>query len=183
MSRIGKKSIPVPAEVEIKIKNHLISVRGPKGELSQALPLFLKVEEKNNELKLSVKNPQAKHERALWGTFARLIANMIIGVTKGFEKKLEMVGVGYRAQVSGHKLIFNIGFSHPIEFLIPENIEAKVEKTVVIINGIDKQLVGEVAAQIRRLRKPEPYKGRGIRYAGEIIRRKAGKKVATTTGA
>ncbi len=181
MSRVGKKPIPIPAGVEIKITARDILIHGPKGELTQSLPGFLKIEKKDNKLMVSVKNPQVKNERSLWGTIARLISNMIVGVSRGFEKKLELIGVGYRVQASDNKLTLNIGFSHPVEFLIPGGIEAKVEKNIITISGIDKQLVGEVAAQIRRLRKPEPYKGKGIRYVDEVVRIKAGKKVAATT--
>lgn len=182
MSRIGKKFISIPESVEIKIQDQQVLVKGPKGELKQFLPDFVKIEIKNNQLKVLVEKPAEKKQRACWGTFASLISNMVQGVTKGFEKKLELVGIGYRAKREGDKLILNIGFSHPVEFLISENIEAKVEQNTIILQGIDKQLVGEVAAQIRKLKKPEPYKGKGIRYAGEVVRRKAGKKVATTTG-
>lgn len=178
MSRVGKKIISVPEKVEIKIQDQEILVKGPKGELKQFLPDFVKIEIKDNQLKVLVEKPEEKKQRACWGTFARLIFNMIQGVTQGFEKKLELVGVGYKAEKQGDKIILNVGFSHQIEYLIPENIEAKVEKRTIIIRGIDKQLVGETAAQIRKFKKPEPYKGKGIRYSDEIVRRKAGKKVA-----
>ncbi|MBL7141731.1 50S ribosomal protein L6 [Patescibacteria group bacterium] len=181
MSRIGKKPVSIPENVEIKIQDQQVLVKGPKGELKQDFPSFLKIEIKHNQLKVSVKNPESKKERSLWGTFARLISNMVQGVTQGFEKKLELVGVGYRAKISGDKLILDIGFSHSVEFLIPAKVELKVEQNIITIQGIDKQLVGEVAAQIRRFKKPEPYKGKGIRYVGEIVRRKAGKRVATTS--
>lgn len=180
MSRIGKKIISVPENVEIKVQDQQILVKGPKGKLKQFLPDFVKIEIKDNQLKVLVKNPEEKKQRACWGTFARLISNMIQGVTQGFEKKLELVGVGYRAEKQGDKIILNVGFSHLIEYLIPENIEADVEQRTIIIRGIDKQLVGETAAQIRKFKKPEPYKGKGIKYSDEIIRRKAGKRVAAT---
>ena len=182
MSRIGKRPISIPKGVEIKITENKIIVKGPNGQLEQLLPLPVKVVEENNELKVSVENPLEKKQRSLWGTFQRLISNMVQGVTKKFEKSLELVGVGFRASVSDNKLILNIGFSHPQEFLIPDGIEAKVEKNIIHLNGIDKQLVGETAARIRRLRKPEPYKGKGIRYLGEQIRRKVGKKAAAASG-
>lgn len=180
MSRIGKQPVVIPAGVEIKIDNYLVTVKGPKGELKQTIPDFLKIKIEDNQLKVSVENPKIKQERSSWGTFARLISNMVKGVSEGFEKKLELVGVGYRAQIDGDKLILKLGFSHPVEFLIPSGIEIKVEQNIITINGIDKQLVGESAAQIRRFKKPEPYKGKGIKYIDEIIRRKAGKRATTT---
>ncbi len=176
MSRIGKQPIEIPENVEIKFENDFIIVKGPKGELKQKVHPCLIIEKKDNLIKLSVKNPEKKKERAIWGTFQRIISWMIKGVTKGFEKKLELVGIGYRATVSGNKLILNVGFSHPVEFNLPEGIKAKVEKNIITLEGIDKYLVGETAAQIRRIRKPEPYKGTGIRYFGEVIRRKQIKK-------
>jgi len=180
MSRIGKRPISIPQGIEVKIEKGKILVKGPKGQLEQALPLFVSVIQTDSQLSVSVKNPEDKKQKALWGTFARLISNMIRGAREGFTKKLELIGVGFRASLGGSKLILNIGFSHPVEFLIPSGIEAKIEKNIIHISGVDKQKVGEVAACIRRLRKPEPYKGKGIRYVGEVIRRKVGKKVATT---
>jgi large subunit ribosomal protein L6 len=126
-----------------------------------------------------VKNPEDKDDRSLWGLFRVLINNMVEGVVKGFEKKLEINGVGYKAAVTGRKLILNVGFTHPVEFVIPDQIEIKVEKNLVTIAGVDKQKVGQVAAEIRAIRKPEPYKGKGIKYLEEIIRRKAGKSAKT----
>lgn len=181
MSRIGKQLILIPESVKVKTENNFIYVEGPRGELKQFIPDFLKLEIKDKQLKISVKNPEIKQQRSCWGTFNRLTSNMIQGVTQGFEKKLELVGVGYRAKIGDDKLTLNIGFSHSVEFIIPDNIEIKVEQNIISIQGIDKQLVGEVAAQIRRFKKPEPYKGKGIKYIDEVIRRKAGKKVATTS--
>jgi large subunit ribosomal protein L6 len=178
MSRIGKKMILIPTDVEVKITDQKILIKGPQGSLEQALPDFVKIEIKENELKVLVDNPNNKEQRACWGTIAALIRNMIKGVKDGFEKTLELVGVGYRAELKGDKLILNLGFSHPIEFDLSPKVEAKIEKNSIILKSIDKQLLGETAAQIRRFRKPEPYKGKGIKYAGEIIRRKAGKKVS-----
>lgn len=181
MSRIGKQPILIPDRVEVKLENRNILISGPKGELKQVLPDFVNVEIGDNQLKVSVKDSQIKKQRSSWGTFARLIFNMTIGVSKGFEKKLELVGVGYRAQITDNILKLTIGFSHPVEFLIPKGVEIKVEQNnIIIVSGIDKQLVGEVAAQIRRLRKPEPYKGKGIKYSDEVIRKKAGKKAVAT---
>jgi large subunit ribosomal protein L6 len=181
MSRIGKKPISIPEKTEIKIEDQQISVRGLKGELKQTLPKFLKIEIKENQLNIFVENPEEKNQRSCWGTFNVLISNMIHGVNQGFEKKLELVGVGYRAKTDNDKLILNIGFSHPVEFILPVGIKAIVEQNIITIQGIDKQLVGEIAAQIRKLKKPEPYKGKGIKYIDEIIRRKSGKKAATSS--
>jgi len=178
MSRIGKKIISIPENVEIKVQDQEILVKGPKGELKQFLSDFVKIEIKDNQLKVLVEKPEEKEQRACWGTFASLIFNMIKGVTEGYEKKLELVGVGYQAEKKGDKIILNVGFSHSIEYSVPKNIDATVEKRIIIIQGIDKQLVGETAAQIRKFKKPEPYKGKGIKYSDEIVRRKAGKKVA-----
>ncbi len=176
MSRIGKQIISVPEAVEIKIEKKKISVKGKRGELEQALPDFLRVVVKDSKLTVGVKNITDKRQKSLWGTMNRLIFNMIEGVTTGFEKKLEMVGIGYRGEVKDDKLILRLGFSHLIEYPIPSGIEIKVEKSFIIITGIDKQKVGDVAATIRRFRKPEPYKGKGVKYVDEVIRRKAGKK-------
>lgn len=180
MSRIGKQPILIPDRVEVKLENRNILISGPKGELKQVLPDFVNVEIGDNQLKVSVNDSQIKKQRSSWGTFARLIFNMTIGVTKGFEKKLELVGVGYRAQITDNILKLTIGFSHPVDFLIPKGVEIKLEQNIIVVSGIDKQLVGEVAAQIRRLRKPEPYKGKGIKYSDEVIRKKAGKKAVAT---
>lgn len=176
MSRVGKQLITIPKEVDIRVEKDSIIVKGPKGELKQAIPFFLNIKIKDNKLSLSVEDKKVKKQRALWGTLARLIFNMIVGVTEGFEKKLELVGVGYKANIEGDKLTLNVGFSHQVDFLIPKQVEAKVNKNIISISGINKQMVGEVAAQIRKIRKPEPYKGKGIKYIDEIIKRKSGKK-------
>ncbi|MBU1136875.1 50S ribosomal protein L6 [Patescibacteria group bacterium] len=186
MSRIGKKTILIPANVEIKISGNEISVKGPKGELFLSLPDELAVSikevgaeaEKIRELTTAVKN-KTKRSPALWGLFRSLIFNMVYGVTSGFEKKLEINGVGYRAIIEGKKLVLNLGLSHPIEIEAPEGIEFKVEKNLITISGADKQLVGQIAAKIRAQKKPEPYKGKGIKYLDEVIRRKSGKKAAS----
>jgi large subunit ribosomal protein L6 len=177
MSRIGKQPIQVPDNVDVKLDKDLIVVKGPKGELSQKLHSDIEVEVKDKEILIKLKG-KVKNT-ALWGTFRSLIANMIEGVTNGFGKKLIFEGVGYKASVSNNKLVLNLGYSHPIEIEAPQGIELKVEKNTIIISGIDKQLVGETAAIIRSKRKPEPYKGKGIRYEDEVIRRKVGKKAAT----
>lgn len=179
MSRIGKKQIMIPKGVDVKIKDNLVSVSGPKGELSFDFRPEVGFEIKDGFINVSVKNAEEKKSRELWGTSRALLANMIMGVINGYEKKLEINGVGYRASVSGKKLILNVGFSHPVEFEIPKNIDIKVDKNIISISGIDKQFVGEIAARIRAIRKPEPYKGKGIKYIDEVIRRKAGKVVKT----
>jgi len=180
MSRIGKQPVIIPEEVDVKYADNIIVVKGPKGELKQAVLPEVKLEISDKEIIVSVERPKLKKQRSYWGLYQRLISNMIIGVTEGFEKKLEMVGVGYKAQVQGKKLILNVAFSHPVEFPIAEGLTITVEKNIITINGIDKQLVGEAAANIRKVRKPEPYKGKGIKYIDEIIRRKAGKKAGAT---
>lgn len=183
MSRIGRKPIKIPSEVKIEIGRGEVGVKGPKGELSQKIHSHVKIKKEGDQLIISVKNPNNRDNRALWGLSRALIANMIKGVTKGFEKKLEIKGVGYKASLQGKKLILNIGFSHPVEFRLPEAIEAKIDKNIITISGLDKQLVGEIAAQIRAMRKPEPYKGKGIKYVDEVIKRKVGKVVKTAEGA
>jgi large subunit ribosomal protein L6 len=178
MSRVGKQSIKIPDGVDVKIDNDFITVKGAKGELKQSLHPDIAVETKDKEI--LVRLVEKAKNRAIWGTFRSLIANMIEGVTKGFEKKLIFEGVGYRASVEGDKLLLNLGFSHPIEIKTPKGIEFKVEKNTIIVSGINKQLVGQVAANIRAKRKPEPYKGKGIRYEDEVIRRKVGKRAVVT---
>jgi large subunit ribosomal protein L6 len=177
MSRIGKKSIEVPDNVEVKISGQNISVKGPKGTLDFSFhwDIILKNDEK--EINVSVKKV-TKQSKALWGLTRVLISNMIVGVTNGFEKQLELQGVGYRMAVQGKKLSMALGFSHPVDVDIPEGLEAKIEKNILSISGIDKQKVGQFAASVRALKKVEPYKGKGFRYVGEIVRKKAGKKAA-----
>ncbi len=162
-------------ETQVKIEDDFIIVKGPKGELKQKLHKSIKVDIDDKEARVTVANPEDKRERALWGLYRSLIKNMAVGVNEGFEKKLEIIGVGYRASVSENKLLLNLGYSHQIAYDLPSGIAAKVEGNVITINGIDKYLVGETAAQIKKMRKPEPYKGKGIKYVGEIIKRKAGK--------
>ncbi|MCX7778977.1 MAG: 50S ribosomal protein L6 [Patescibacteria group bacterium] len=181
MSRIGKKIIEIPQGVEVKIEDDFLVVKGQKGELREKMHPAIVLEIKDKFLQVKLKNPENKKERALWGTFQRIISNMVLGVSQGFEKKLELIGIGYRAEVLGNKLVLNVGFSHPVEFILPKNVEAKVEKNILTLFSIDKQLLGETAAQIRKIRKPEPYKGTGIRYFGELVRKKAGKKAVAAT--
>ncbi len=183
MSRLGKLPIEIPNGTEVKIQDDIVVVKGPKGELSQKINSLAKVEVKDREeggkeAVVSVYKEKEKRSRSMWGLYRQLINNMVKGVNEGFEKKLEINGVGYRASVSGNILTLNVGYSHPVEYKLPEGINAVVEKNVITISGIDKHLVGEVAAEIRKVRKPEPYKGKGIKYIDEVIRRKVGKTAA-----
>ena len=176
MSRIGKKPIPIPQGVKIDIDGARVSAEGPKGKLSQPVPAGLKASIDNGILVIARENEE-RHVRALHGLTRSLVANMVEGVTSGFAKTREIQGVGYRAKLSGKAIDLSLGFSHPVSYAAPEGIEFEVpQPTEIIIRGIDKQLVGETAAQIRRKRPPEPYKGKGIRYAGEQVRRKVGKR-------
>jgi large subunit ribosomal protein L6 len=176
MSRIGKLPIPVPSGVDVKIDGQQISVRGPKGTLAHTIAEPITVERDEDGI-LAVKRPDdERRSRALHGLTRSLVNNLVVGVTEGYEKKLEIHGVGYRVQLKGSDLEFSLGFSHPVKVSPPEGITFAVEApTRFSVQGIDKQLVGEVAANIRKLRKPDPYKGKGVRYAGEKIRRKVGK--------
>ncbi len=179
MSRIGKQPIAIPEGVDVKIDGDFVIIKGPKGELKNKIRPEIKVEIKDKQIILKpVKS--LRDTQALWGTYRSLIANMTQGVTKGFEKKLEIEGVGYKANLEGKDLILNLGYSHSIKIKAPEGIELKVEKNVITVSGTDKQLVGQIAAEIRSKRKPEPYKGKGIRYQGEVVRRKTGKKAVGT---
>lgn len=175
MSRIGKQPVNIPENVQVKIDSGVISVEGPKGKLSQNLVPDVFVEIQDSKILVSISNPKDKDQRAKWGLQRSLINNMVIGVTNAFEKKLEINGVGYKASIQGKKLTILAGYSHPVDFELPEGIDGLVEKNIITINGIDKQLVGTVADKIRKIRKPEPYKGKGIRYFGEVVRRKEGK--------
>lgn len=178
MSRIGKTPIPIPAGVTAKIEGQTVVAKGPKGELSVSIhpEMQLKLEDG----KILVERPSnAKMHRSLHGLSRTLVANVIDGVTTGFEKKLEIIGVGYRAELKGKNLMLTIGFSHPILFTPPEEIKITTEgNNIVVVQGIHKELVGQVAAKLRSLKPPEPYKGKGIRYLGEFVRKKAGKTAA-----
>jgi large subunit ribosomal protein L6 len=183
MSRTGKKPIAVPEGVEVKISGDLVEVSGPLGRLTQRLYPKIKVTKKDGQI-LVERLSNSKYYRALHGLARSLINNLIIGVTKGFRKELIITGMGYRAKLEGRMLNLQLGYSHPVKFPLPEGIEIKVEKqTQIMVSGIDKQLVGEVAAKIRRFRPPEPYKGKGIRYVDEHIKRKVGKAAAVSAGA
>lgn len=176
MSRIGRLPIAIPAGVTITVTpENVVTVKGPKGELTEAMNKDMKIVVENNEVVVT-RPSDNKHHRALHGLTRALINNMVVGVNEGFSKTLELNGVGYRAQLQGKKLVMNLGFSHPVEIEPVEGVEIKVDGTTkLIISGCDKQKVGAVAADIRKWRKPEPYKGKGIKYANEVIRRKEGK--------
>jgi large subunit ribosomal protein L6 len=176
MSRIGKQPIELPSGVNVAISPGRVQVNGPLGELSQNVPARMQVDQEDGTL--TVKRPTERgDDRALHGLTRSLIANMVEGVTKGFEKRLELQGVGYRASLRGTDLELNVGFSHPVVVKPPQGISFEVpEATSVLVKGIDKQQVGEIAAEVRKVRPPEPYKGKGIRYEGEYVRRKVGKR-------
>ena len=176
MSRIGRKPIAIPSGVNVAVaENNFITIKGPKGELSYNAPEALTVEVEDGTLLVSRPDDQ-RENRSLHGLSRTLINNMVVGVTDGFRKNLEIQGVGYRAAMDGKDLVLNVGFSHPVRFHAPEGISYALDgQTKVAVLGIDKQAVGEEAARIRRVRPPEPYKGKGIRYEGEVVRRKAGK--------
>ena len=202
MSRIGKKPIEIPKDVEVKIEDDTVTVKGPKGELQKKIRPEIRVEinpvrdsenrekskkerisngVKENEILVSPEK-ETKKTNAFWGLTRTLVSNMVKGVTEGYEKKLEIQGVGYKANLEGEDLILRVGFSHPVKIDKVEGIEFSVEKSIVTVSGINKELVGQIAAKIRKIRPPEPYKGKGIRYVGEEVRRKAGKKVVAAEG-
>jgi large subunit ribosomal protein L6 len=175
MSKVGKQPVLLPDGIDVKIERNFVLVKGPKGELSREFAREMKIEKQENQLIVSVAK-QTKRSAALWGLSRVLLSNMIEGVKNGFEKKLEIEGVGYKVALQGKDLLLNLGYSHSIEFKAVEGIDFKVEKNSITISGINKETVGQTAANIRKLRKPEPYKGKGIHYLGEVIKRKAGKK-------
>jgi large subunit ribosomal protein L6 len=179
MSRIGKKLITIPQGVEAKLQNNLLEIKGPKGSLSLTVHPESGVEIKDGEIHVS-KLGKSKKSPAIWGLTRSLVANMAQGVTEGYKKQVELQGVGFRMAVAGKKINLALGFSHPVVVDVPEGLEAKIEENnILTISGIDKQAVGQFAAEIRGLKKAEPYKGKGFRYVGEHVRRKAGKKAAT----
>lgn len=183
MSRIGKRILQIPTGVEVKVTNGLVAVKGPKGELHEKIVREIAVVVENNTVKVGLANENQHSAKALWGLSNALIANMIQGVTEGYQKKLEMEGVGYKAVVEGKELVLSVGFSHPVKLPIPEGVSVEVEKGTLTIGGIKKADVGQFAAKIRKTRPVEPYKGKGIRYQGEVVRRKLGKRATATTGA
>ena len=174
MSRIGKKPVPIPAGVEVKVGAEAVQIKGPKGTLSTPVHPTVSYTVEGSEIVVS-RVDDSRLARGQHGLRRTLLANCIEGVTKGFQKALDVIGVGYKVAVQGKSVVLTVGFSHPVEYPLPAGIDAAVEGNKLTISGIDKQLVGEVAAQIRRVRPPEPYKGKGIKYVDEIIRRKAGK--------
>jgi len=175
MSRIGKQPIQIPSGVTMKIAERLVTVSGPKGEVSVKLPPKTTLTQQAHELTVSVAREQDSRQAAFWGLARSLVANAVQGVSEGFARKLEVNGVGYKVQLKDKTLVLNVGYSHPVTYTAPDSIDFLVQGNAITVSGIDKQLVGEVAARIRRIRKPEPYKGKGIKYADEVIRRKAGK--------
>ena len=175
MSRIGKRPIPVPAGVNISINGNHVSVKGPKGELARTLPADISVAQENGEIVVTRPSDEQQH-KALHGLSRTLVANMVEGVTTGFRKTLEITGVGFKAEPKPYGVLLSLGFSHQIEYKAPEGVKITTPiPTTVVIDGASKELVGQVAAEIRSKRKPEPYKGKGVKYQGEVIRRKAGK--------
>lgn len=177
MSRVGKKPIPIPSGVTVMINDRLVSVKGKDVELSERLPNGIRVESDANEIRVIAENEQRSDIRANWGLARALIANMVTGVTQGFEKKLEINGVGYNAKLAGKNLELKVGFSHLVRVEAPEGVTFSVDGNVITVRGASRQAVGQIAAEIRKVKKPEPYKGKGIKYQDEIIRRKAGKVV------
>lgn len=196
MSRVGKQPIEVPQGVTVTVSESAVDVQGPKGKLHTALPAGVRVRQQE---KLLVVEPLkagekdggesskdllarlTKQEKANWGLARSLLANAVSGVSEGFSKKLEIVGVGYKAQSKGKMVVFSLGYSHPVEFTLPDGIEVKVERNKLTVTGIDKQVVGQVAADMRALRPPDPYKQKGVRFVGEYLRKKAGKSAAAVT--
>jgi large subunit ribosomal protein L6 len=180
MSRIGKKPVPIPSGVQVDVKDKTIAIKGPKGQLSRTIHADLSVKVAGSEIIVERPSDEQRH-RALHGLTRALIRNMVLGVTKGFGKALEIQGVGYKAEPVAKGVKLAVGYSHPVVYPAPDGIKITVENNVVLkIDGVDKELVGQVAAEIRKIRPPEPYKGKGIRYQGEQVRRKAGKTGAKT---
>lgn len=181
MSRIGKMPITIPGGVKVEISEKEVIVSGPKGNLNKKLPYGVEVKIEGNIVKV-VSKSEGINSRAIQGTIRSIIANMVKGVADGWTKKLEMIGTGYRAELSGNKLVLSIGYSHPVELTAPPGISFEVDKTQIAVSGADKQLVGQVAAKIRDVRPPEPYKGKGIMYQDEVVRRKPGKAAKAQAG-
>lgn len=182
MSRIGKKPINIPQNVKVNIQEKEVKANGPLGEASLSVPEALSVSVNNGLLSVHISGNK-KGVNPLWGLYRALLSNLVQGVSEGFEKKLQIEGVGYRAELKDNVIVLHLGYSHPIEIKIPEEVKVTLDKSTILISGISKQKVGQFAADIRSYRKPEPYKGKGIRYEGEHVRRKAGKRAATGTGA
>jgi large subunit ribosomal protein L6 len=189
MSRIGKKPIEIPTGVEVKIEGQKVVIEGPQGELSREIRPEIKIELKENKVFVFPKKEDSQEEssgldkkiKAFWGLSRALLANMIKGVTAGFEKKLEIQGIGFKAVVEREDLVLHVGFAHSVKLKIPKEVKVSVDKNIISVSGIDKGAVGQFAATIRKVKPPEPYKGKGIRYVGEVVRRKVGKKVVAAT--
>jgi len=182
MSRIGKQPILIPDKVEVEIQDNLVKTKGPLGELQLEIPRVLEIEKQDNQIVLKFKSKRSGAS-ALWGLFRALVSNLVVGVSEGFKKELIIEGVGYRAELKDDNVVLNLGYSHPIVMQIPQGIKVEIDKSKITISGVDKQLVGQFAADIRSKRKPEPYKGKGIRYEDEHVRRKAGKRAVGGSGA
>ncbi|MDO8435493.1 MAG: 50S ribosomal protein L6 [bacterium] len=183
MSRIGRQPIELTPEVTVEITGKHVKVTGPKGVLEHMIHPDVAVAQEGSTLVFSVGRPEEGKVKALWGLERSLVANMVEGVVKGYTKQLEIQGIGFRAEMIGTGLRLLVGFTHPVDFEIPEGIKVIVEKNIITVSGIDKELVGSVAARIRSIKPPEPYKGKGIRYVGEVVRKKVGKAAAGSTGA
>lgn len=182
MSRVGKKPIDIPEKVLLTFEDGTLKAKGPLGELELEVPDTIKIEQEESIVKVSLARDE-KRFRPLWGLYRALVANIISGVNEGFEKKLIIEGVGYRAEAKEKEIVLNLGYSHPVVMEVPEGLKVQVEKNIITVSGIDKQQVGQMAADIRSKRKPEPYKGKGIRYEDEHVRRKAGKRAVAGGGA
>ncbi len=182
MSRIGKKIIQIPATVKVALEGQVIKVSGPKGELTTTIHRDIKVAIEDGTILVSLKKEFSKKEHGLWGLYRALIFNMVEGVSNGFTKKLELEGIGYKAAVVGDELVLNLGFVNPVKIKKPVGIEFLVEKNLITVSGISKEVVGQISAEIRETKKAEPYKGKGIKYQGEKVRRKEGKKVVASKG-
>lgn len=178
MSRIGKQIITIPSGVEVSIADKVFTVKGPKGSLTRSFPGNVTIDIADNQITFTPKNADDKKNRALWGTYASHVKNMVDGVSAGYTKKLILEGVGFKSEVAGSMLKLALGFSHPVNVDIPEGLEVKAEKNTITVTGIDKELVGQFTANVRALKKPEPYKGKGFHYDDEVVRRKQGKKTA-----
>lgn len=178
MSKIGKIPIRLPEGVGLKIEGHLVKVTGPKGELERVFPKELSVQQKEGFVSVIAENKD-RRTKTLHGTYRSLLFNMIVGVSEGFKKELELVGAGYSAKLEGKDIVLIVGYSHPVKIAAPEGISFKTEKTLISIEGLDKELVGKITAEIRAVRPPEPYKGKGIKYKDEVVRRKPGKAAKT----
>ncbi len=175
MSRIGKQVIQIPKGVELKVNGTVVMVKGPKGSLEHHMPETVKLTVEGDQGRVSIADEQDRLQRMMWGTHTSIILNMVEGVVNGYKQQLEINGVGYKVAQAGQKLTFQLGYTHPMIYEVPKTIKAEIEKNIITISGVDKQLVGQVSAEIRALREPEPYKGKGIKYVDEVIRRKAGK--------